>query len=100
MKHRFGITLNDYKRMLLEQKGVCAICGNPETTAHRKTGDKIRALAIDHDHETGNVRELLCYKCNTGIAQFRENIVYLANAIAYLQKHSSPLQAVGEQLGL
>jgi len=47
-----------YDRLLAEQGGVCAICGNPPKT---------RRLSIDHDHKTGAVRGLLCFQCNRAL---------------------------------
>jgi hypothetical protein len=63
-----------YDRLLGEQGGVCAICGNPPKT---------RRLHIDHDHKTGKVRGLLCHRCNGNLpawvtpAWLREAYMYL-----------------------
>ena len=89
LQKEFGITESDYKKMLKEQKGLCAICEQPETR-YVNCSDKIRRirpLSIDHDHKTGKVRALLCDKCNNGIARFDENVEFLANAISYIEKH-------------
>jgi hypothetical protein len=83
LKKNFGITLDDYNVMLESQSGVCAICGNPETTRHNNT-DRVRNLAVDHCHTTGKVRGLLCTKCNQGLGNFRDNPDFLAKAISYL----------------
>lgn len=80
LKKRYGITLDDYTGMLEAQNGCCAICG-----IHEKHCDK--NLAVDHDHETGEVRKLLCQHCNTGLGQFRDNPEFLANAIKYLEEN-------------
>ena len=77
---RYGITLDDYNEMLKAQNGCCAICG-----IHEKHCDK--NLAVDHDHNTGEVRKLLCQHCNTGLGQFRDNPEFLANAIKYLEEN-------------
>lgn len=53
---RYGITPDDHNQMMIKQNGSCDICGKKPTTK--------RPLAIDHDHETGKVRGLLCYGCN------------------------------------
>ena len=79
LRSLFGITQADYDAMLEAQGGVCTICGEP-----CKSG---RNLAIDHDHETGEVRELLCSGCNTGIGNFRENATALENAAVYIRRH-------------
>jgi hypothetical protein len=58
---------------LAEQGGVCAICGAP-SPEH-----------VDHDHVFGNVRGILCFNCNGGQGQFKDNIENLRNAISYLK---------------
>lgn len=78
----FGITIEQYDAMLLVQNGVCAICGNPETMRHK---GRILLLAIDHDHETGKIRGLLCCQCNHGLGSFRDNPKRLEKAAAYLR---------------
>lgn len=74
LKHRFGITQFDYFEMLKEQEGVCAIC----KLKYEKH------LHVDHDHETGEIRGLLCKQCNHGLGNFKDNPTYLKNAIEYL----------------
>ncbi|EGJ4116078.1 hypothetical protein IHX65_004884 [Salmonella enterica] len=80
----FGLTLETYKIMLAAQNDVCAICGetNPDGTA----------LAVDHDHETGEIRQLLCRNCNTGIGLLKDNPELLIKASAYLMKHKPKIQ--------
>jgi formate dehydrogenase maturation protein FdhE len=73
---KFKITLEDYQDMHDEQGGVCKICGTNE--------DK-RMLAVDHCHETGKVRDLLCTCCNTGLGKFRDNPDLLIKAVEYLE---------------
>lgn len=65
----------DYKRMLAEQGGVCAICQKPE---------KRKALAIDHCHKTGIIRGLLCMRCNTALGHMDDDTDRLYRAIKYL----------------
>lgn len=77
----YGLTLDQYDAMLLEQNGLCALCGYPETNPKKSN------MCIDHDHNTGKVRELLCDRCNRGIGAFDDNIHLLEKAILYLQKH-------------
>lgn len=77
----FGLTPEDYVRMLDEQHGVCAICGGPQV------GGKNRRLCVDHCHKTGEVRGLLCTKCNAGLGMYDDNVDTLAKALAYLRKH-------------
>lgn len=77
-KQEYGITPEQYDAMLAEQDGGCAICD-------RRIGDGAgRRLYVDHCHDTGIVRGLLCSTCNSGIGQFRNNRDLLARAIEYL----------------
>lgn len=86
LKHRFGITLEQYDQMLATQEGKCAICGRLET--HTCNG-VITRLAVDHDHVTGKVRQLLCHNCNAAIGYAEDSPQLLAKMIAYLCKHKS-----------
>lgn len=88
LKKRFGITLNDFNRMLEGQGGVCAICKQPET-AKSKDGTA-RHLAVDHCHKTGAVRALLCTCCNMAIGQLERRGV-LAACAEYLRKHKKDI---------
>lgn len=85
LKRRYGITIDDYDAMLDAQGGACALCGNPETLVRN---GNVCALAVDHDHETGAVRGLLCSACNQGIGKFNHDTERLQMAIAYLHRHS------------
>jgi hypothetical protein len=75
---KYGIDEEDYLRLLEEQENSCAICG-----VHHSLGQHGR-LSIDHCHTTGEVRGLLCHKCNFGIGQFNDDIALLIKAIRYL----------------
>jgi hypothetical protein len=78
----YGITKADYDRMFLEQDGVCAICKQPEIAKHGN--GETKALHIDHCHTNGNVRGLLCTRCNYSIGGFKDSVEILTNAINYL----------------
>lgn len=84
---KHGITLDEYEAMLVRQGGVCAICKEPETVRHNN--GQTRRLPIDHDHATGQIRDLLCYRCNSMIGYSREREDLLLAAIDYLKKHKS-----------
>ena len=71
-KTRYGLTEQEVQAMFAAQKGVCASCGNPETAIVKRTG-KPKMLHIDHDHETGTVRALLCQDCNIALGHLRHN---------------------------
>jgi hypothetical protein len=82
-----GVTEADYERMLEEQGGVCAICEQPETVIWKRSG-KPKALSIDHNHTTGQVRALLCHACNSALGSFREDPELLTRAIDYLARYA------------
>ena len=81
---KYGITEDQYNSMLVEQEGVCIICGQKETKKSR-TGN-IVALHVDHDHSTGKVRGLLCHKCNTILGLGNENKEVFYKIIQYLDE--------------
>ncbi len=85
LKRDFGISLEEYTTLHVAQKGVCAICQQPETTTRN---GKPKMLAVDHDHGTGDVRGLLCHACNTGIGSFQDDPRRLQAAITYLDEHA------------
>ena len=76
--HEYGLTFEEYSRLLDEQQGMCAVCGR----------DFDGAPVVDHDHKTRRVRGLLCHGCNTGLGLFRDDPKALAKAITYLQHGS------------
>jgi hypothetical protein len=79
LKSRYGITLDTYNLMLKEQKNCCAIC-NKHTDSLR------RRLSVDHDHETGEVRKLLCDHCNTALGLVQENEEIIISMLSYLKE--------------
>ena len=87
-KARFGITPEQYNKMLLAQGGVCAVCGKPERKRHN-TSNRVQLLSVDHDHVTGKVIGLLCQDCNIGIGYFHNDPERIRKAIKYLVKHSA-----------
>jgi hypothetical protein len=80
---RFGITPQQYEEMLESQNRACAICDQPEKVVDPRNG-RIKALAVDHDHETGVIRGLLCQNCNKGIGNLGDNPDRLIAGAAYL----------------
>lgn len=79
---KFGITPAQYLDMLEAQGGVCAICEHPEKGVARN--GRTKALAVDHDHATGDVRGLLCANCNKGIGNLGDSPERLMSGAAYL----------------
>lgn len=80
----YGLTLEDFARMLEDQGGVCAICHEPPNI---KRMARIKDLSVDHDHETGKVRALLCYHCNAALGHLRDSPQRVYNALRYLLQH-------------
>jgi hypothetical protein len=78
LREKYGLTLEQYDEMLERQGGGCAICGKPP-------GDI--ALHVDHCHETGRVRGLLCFACNAGLGQFKHDPELLVAAATYAGAH-------------
>ena len=80
LRKTYGMTLERFNEMYEQQKGKCAICmGNFEDMTRRH-------LNVDHDHETGAVRQLLCGNCNVALGALREDINLFEKAITYLKK--------------
>jgi hypothetical protein len=75
LKRRYGITAQDADAMFTSQDGLCAIC---------RAGP---AAHVDHDHETGAVRALLCFDCNGGLGQFKDDPAVLRAAAGYVEEH-------------
>lgn len=74
---KYNITEAEYMRMYEQQGGLCKICN---------ASSEYKRLAVDHSHNTGKVRGLLCENCNRGLGMFKDEIDLLQNAIAYLAK--------------
>lgn len=76
----YGITLDQYEQMFLDQDGKCAICGQSESHPEKKR------LAVDHCHKTGKIRGLLCNKHNRILGTLGDSVEELERAIDYLNK--------------
>ena len=87
LRKNYGVTLDWYNAKHDEQNGLCAICARPETAVIR---GKTIALAVDHCHDTGKVRGLLCRSCNNAIGAFEHDPDMLFAAIAYLERPPLP----------
>lgn len=79
LKTVYGITVADYMLKLVTQEDVCAVCKNP-CQVHRR-------LSVDHCHETGENRGLLCQLCNGGLGLFRDSPQLLRDAALYLESY-------------
>lgn len=79
LRRHYGLTVEQYDAMVVEQSGVCLICMKPPRSGKR--------LSVDHDHATGEVRGLLCHVCNQGLGYFYDDPELLRLAAAYLLRH-------------
>lgn len=82
LKERYGLTVEQYQEMEKNQAGLCKICQKPPSGRWNR-------LHVDHDHETGAIRGLLCFTCNVMLGHARDNLNVLQAAIAYL---TAPIQ--------
>lgn len=80
LKNKYGLTRTQFNEMLAAQGGCCAICG---TTKPGGRG----TFHVDHCHNTGNIRSLLCNRCNNGLGHFNDNPELLEFAANYLRRH-------------
>lgn len=80
IQFKYGITSSEYDTMLAKQNGVCAGCGTDDTGRYDK-------FEIDHDHETGKVRGLLCGPCNRALGLLKDNADTAISLAAYLVQH-------------
>ena len=84
VKRRFGLEweeyLGIYATRFAEQGGVCAICGT-------EPKDKTRRMPLDHCHETGKIRGLLCVRCNRGLGGFSDRLDLVEAAVDYLKEY-------------
>jgi hypothetical protein len=81
LKKNYGIDLNEYEIMFSKQNGCCAIC---ETHITKINSKHKKHLCVDHNHETKQIRGLLCDKCNRGLGLFCDDKNILLKAINYL----------------
>lgn len=83
---KYGINQKTYEDILRTQNGKCAICGC-DTGGTSRSGN-IKKLSVDHDHDTGKVRGLLCNMCNVGIGNLRDSPELLEKAAKYLRSYT------------
>lgn len=75
LKYEHGMTVAEYDEMFVAQKGLCRACGGPPDR---------KSLCVDHSHKTGEIRGLLCAKCNVALGYVEEDIVRLKGLIQYI----------------
>jgi hypothetical protein len=77
-EYLYGINTEEYNRLFELQEGKCAICGKHQSQFEKR-------LYVDHDHESGRVRGLLCQKCNSAIGLLCDDVSLLKIAVRYLE---------------
>lgn len=93
----YGLSLAEYGEKLVAQGGVCAICKKGETAVMH---GKLKPLSVDHNHETGAVRDLLCSSCNHLLGHAREKRDVLLAAAEYLEHHAAKADLLDPKEGL
>lgn len=83
LKYTYNISIVEYTKMLEKQEFKCAICGIHESEAIRSK------LFVDHCHETGKIRALLCLNCNTALGHIKEDTNILHSMLNYLKEHKN-----------
>lgn len=86
LKWWFDMELSQFEGMLASQNGLCAVCKRPETNAFK---GKVRDLCVDHDHETGAIRGLLCTRCNRALGLLGDDPKIVWEMARYIDKHKS-----------
>ena len=80
---KYGISIEEYDEMLTRQNFVCKICSRPE---NKMLNGKVRRLSVDHDHETGKIRGLLCMDCNTTLGKMNDDVNLFIKMVNYLKE--------------
>ena len=82
---RYNISLKKYEELHRNQNGMCFLCSKVEKPASRNT-----RLCVDHNHNTGKIRGLLCDNCNRALGMFGDDYRVLQRAANYLEFHNGP----------
>ena len=88
LKRQYGIDHKEYDKILKQQNGCCSVCGTDKPGGKHQN----KYFHVDHNHETGVVRGLLCSHCNTALGLFNEDVAIMKKAMVYLttwEKHEN-----------
>lgn len=103
IKYQYGLTRERYIEMYELQKGCCMICGIHKELYTFKNRGRQSVLYVDHCHETGRVRGLLCLECNKGLGAFKDSLDLLQRAILYLhdqlEYNKEDIERLNKELG-
>lgn len=86
LKKAYGLTLNDFNAMLVSQSNKCPICKVELTKQCGRFKRRKTDANIDHNHDTGKVRSVLCQRCNVVLGAVNEDEDILTNMIGYIKK--------------
>lgn len=81
LRHKYGLSLEDYKRMMAEQNDCCYLCGTHKSECRGGT------LVVDHCHATMRVRRLLCHHCNCALGSAKDDPALMRKMATYLEAH-------------
>lgn len=90
LHRKYGLSDDDYAAMVKDQGNVCAICSQPESIFDSRSGS-IKRLAVDHCHDSGKIRGLLCFRCNSMLGRIHEDVGLLLKMVEYLSRHNPPI---------
>lgn len=79
LKKQYNLTVEEYNKILESQQHKCAIC-------KRHTSEFKKKFSVDHNHDNGRIRGLLCYNCNLGIGKFKDDMIWLVEAVKYINR--------------
>ncbi len=90
LKRRYGVTVEECDAKLTAQGGVCMICSQPPNPNGKRAASRLHQ---DHDHVTGQNRDLVCSNCNQGLGYFQDNPELMRLAAAYIERHRQAVLA-------
>lgn len=88
IKRKYGLDWEEFERAFYNAGGKCEICEKKLALVTLK-GDGQESASVDHCHESGKVRGVLCRYCNVALGHFRDSRLHLSKAIQYLDKHDA-----------
>lgn len=91
LRRYYGLTPEQYGDMIAAQKGLCTICGKPETAVFN---GNIKTMHVDHCHKTNMLRDLLCGKCNGMLGLATDDPAILRAAADYIERHAKRTENV------
>lgn len=83
---RYGITIGDYQTLFAKQGNACAVCRTKKNTIDGCYGTE-KQFPVDHDHNTGKIRGVLCDRCNRALGLLKDDIDVVKSLVSYLKKH-------------